>query len=350
MRDQPDDATRQGRHNDDQADAGKKPNKSNNSGTDELCPVVVPDEGCDDTERPFVFVHGTYGSGNQIANLAMLFGSNGYCQDRFYTIEYNSVPPGEDPTLRLDALIDQVLKETGADKVELAGHSQGTRHCATYMSDPQRAAKVAHYINFSGLTVAPPEIPELALSSENDLGGAPLLPSGPNITQFTMVEEDHVAVAGSANAFEATWKFLYGKDPKYKVVQCGEEMITIDGVAETFGDNAPVVNGRLEIYELDYNGPPRERGEPVKVIHGDEEGRSEPIQLKRNTPYEFKGFDGNGNLVGYVYPSPFRRSNRIMRYFVPSNNAFVALVSTDNIKRRSKHVAMIGLNAIGAFR
>jgi hypothetical protein len=35
--------------------------------------------------------------------------------------------------------------------VDLAGHSQGTAHCGAYLnSDPAHAAKVAHYINFSG--------------------------------------------------------------------------------------------------------------------------------------------------------------------------------------------------------
>ena len=70
------------------------------SGTDELCPVIVADADCDTSKRPFVFVHGTYGSGDNIANVAMLFGSNGYCQDRFVAVEYNSL--GGDP---LDALM-----------------------------------------------------------------------------------------------------------------------------------------------------------------------------------------------------------------------------------------------------
>ena len=41
--------------------------------------------------------------GDNIANVAMLFGSNGYCQDRFVAVEYNSL--GEDPLAQLDALI-----------------------------------------------------------------------------------------------------------------------------------------------------------------------------------------------------------------------------------------------------
>src|SRR5262245_47692359 len=35
------------------------------------CKVVVKDADCDKSQRPFVFVHGTYGSGDNIANVAL---------------------------------------------------------------------------------------------------------------------------------------------------------------------------------------------------------------------------------------------------------------------------------------
>jgi triacylglycerol esterase/lipase EstA (alpha/beta hydrolase family) len=57
----------------------------------DVCDVVVADADCDETKGPIVFVHGTYGSGDNIANVAQLFGSNGYCQDRFVAVEYNSL-------------------------------------------------------------------------------------------------------------------------------------------------------------------------------------------------------------------------------------------------------------------
>ncbi len=317
------------------------------SSTDELCPVVVSDADCDTSKRPFVFVHGTFGSGDNIANVAMLFGSNGYCQERFVAVEYNSL--GGDPIAQLDELIDQVLADTGFDQVELAGHSQGTGHCGTYMSDPARAAKVAHYINYSGITVAPAEIPELALSSNNDLGGATILPVADNITGVNLGEEDHFAVAASRDAFVETWKFLYGEEPEYTTIQCGDKTVTVDGIAETFADNVPV-SGTLEVYELDYDGDPRERGEPALVIHSDATGRSEPMQLKRNVPYEFKAFDQDGVLVGYVYFAPFKRSNRLIRLLKPSDNAMIASQSTDHLVRGPDTVAIVARYLGGAFR
>ena len=256
------------------------------------CPVIVADADCDTSKRPFVFVHGTFGSGDNIANVAMLFGSNGYCQDRFVAVEYNSL--GGNPIARLDALIDKVLDETGADKVELAGHSQGTMHCGTYMNDPVRAAKVAHYINYSGRT-APAGIPTLSVSSNNDIGGGPIHSTGPDVTQVTLDEEDHFANAASVNAFIATWEYLYDEEPRYTTIQCGQDPITVEGIAESFGDNVPVANSTIEVYEL--GDSPRDRVGPEMTVTTDAQGRTGPIELKRNVPYEFKAFDTAGSLL-----------------------------------------------------
>ncbi len=313
------------------------------------CPVVVADADCDTSKRPFVFVHGTYGSGDNIANVAMLFGSNGFCQDRFVAVEYNSL--GDNPIADLDVLIDRVLDETGADKVELAGHSQGTIHCGTYMSEPERAAKVAHYIGYSGITAAPPEIPTLSMSSDNDLLGEniPVFAAGPNVTQINVGLEDHFAIAASRDAFVETWKFLYDEEPEYDTIQCGQDPVTVEGIAETFGDNVAVA-GRMEVYELDYEGHPWERGDPVMELTSDGSGRVGPIELKRNMPYEFKAWDANDNLVGYVYFAPFKRSNRLARFLKPSDNDLIAMFSTDNITRGPNHTALIGRYLGGAFR
>jgi pimeloyl-ACP methyl ester carboxylesterase len=324
--------------------------------TSDECPVVVADEDCDTSKRPFVFVHGTFGSGDNIANVAMLFGSNRYCQDRFVAIEYNSLDRenaerGDRIMNQIDQLVDKVLEETGADKVELAGHSQGTGHCTYYLSDPDRAAKVAHYINYSGGREVPSGIPTLALSSDNDASGAgPVYPpENPDVLQVNIGEEDHFAVAASRDAFVETWKFLYGEEPQYTTIQCGQDPVIVEGIAESFGDNVPV-GGKLEVYELDYDGEPYERGEPVMVVGGTTDGKIGPLELKRNVPYEFKGFGEDGELIGYVYFAPFKRSNRLARFLVPSSSEVVAPLSTDNIVTSDGHMAIITRYLAGAFR
>jgi hypothetical protein len=59
---------------------GTKP--GDNGTVSPTCDLVVSEADCDQSQRPIVFVHGTLGSGDQFAHPAMLFGSNGYCQDR----------------------------------------------------------------------------------------------------------------------------------------------------------------------------------------------------------------------------------------------------------------------------
>src|SRR5580692_2734450 len=55
------------------------------------CPVVVKAADCDQNQRPILFVHGTYSSGQDIEHMAALLGSNGFCQDRIAAIDYDSV-------------------------------------------------------------------------------------------------------------------------------------------------------------------------------------------------------------------------------------------------------------------
>lgn len=310
------------------------------------CPVVVRDADCDRTRRPFVFVHGTFGSGDNFAHVARLLGSNGYCQDWIVAVEYNSLgdSPGTDGSI--DAAVDAILAESGFDQVDLAGHSQGTRHCADYLSVPAQAAKVAHYINFSGS----PDIGDvttLSVSSEMDIGNTPRHANGSNVTIVTLEEEDHFAVAASTRAFVELYRYLRGEEPRYTEVQCGDEMVTVAGIAESFADNVPQT-GRIEIREI--GETPRDGAAPVHSVQPDAAGRFGPFELRRDAYYEFKGFDADGELVGYQYFTQFKRSNRLVRLLSPSPNPVVAGASTDLVVRDAAHTALIARWDGGGFR
>lgn len=302
------------------------------------CPVVVADEDCDRTLRPFVFVHGTFGSGDNFAHVARLLGSNGYCQDWIVAVEYNSLgdSPGTDGSI--DAAIDAILAESGFDQVDLAGHSQGTRHCANYLNgSPAQAAKVAHYINFSGSPDVG-DVETLSVSSEKDIGGTPRHATGTNVTAVTLEDEDHFAVAASRRAFIELYRYLRGEDPQYTEVQCGEEMVTVEGIAESFADNVPN-QGLIEIREI--GDQPQANDPPVLSVSPDANGRFGPFELRRDAFYEFKGFDADGELVGYQYFTQFKRSNRLVRLLSPSPNPAIAGASTDLVVRDAGHAALI---------
>ena len=76
---------------------------------------------------PLIFVHGTSGSAQQFETNAMRFVSNGFPQNRIFTLEYStSLPTNDHAIVALDDLVDRVLARTGASKVNLLGHSRGT--------------------------------------------------------------------------------------------------------------------------------------------------------------------------------------------------------------------------------
>ncbi len=301
------------------------------------CPVVVADADCDRSQRPFVFVHGTFGSGDNFAHVARLLGSNGFCQDRIIAIDYNSLGDMPGTNGQLDAAIDAVLAATGFTQVDLAGHSQGTAHCGAYLSDPAHAAKVAHYINFSGSPDVG-DVETLSVSSQHDLGGMPHHATGTNVTKVTLTDEDHFAVAASTRSFVELYRYLRGEDPQYTEVQCGAEMVTVEGVAESFADNVPQT-GTIEVREI--GDTPRAAAAPLYTLAPDADGHFGPVQLKRDAFYEFKGFDAQGVLIGYQYFTPFKRSNRLVRMLSPSPNAVIAAASTGLVVRGPGHAALI---------
>jgi pimeloyl-ACP methyl ester carboxylesterase len=310
------------------------------------CDRVVADEDCDRTLRPIVFVHGTFGSATEISNTAQLFGSNGYCQDRFVAVEYNSL--GGSPQAQLEALVDRVLADTGFEQVDLAAHSQGTRHACTYLSDPARRAKVAHYLNISGACDGA-GVPTLSLSSQNDTGGTPRHSSGDNVEQVTLEQEDHVALSGSKAAFSAMYEYLMGEAPAHTRVLCGQDPVVLDGKSVTFGDNEPVANGTIEAFAIDQLDSPRERGEPDVVITTDAEGHFR-AELARGVRYEFRVLAADGRVLGYGYQAPFKRSNYLSRFLTSSMNPLVAAASLDRVTRSPAYSGLIGRYVAGAFR
>lgn len=310
------------------------------------CPVVVSDADCDTNQRPFVFVHGTFGSGDNFAHVARLLGSNGFCQDRIVAVEYNSLGDQPGTNGSLDAAIDKILAETGFDQVDLAGHSQGTRHCGEYLKDAAHRAKVAHYINFSGSPNVG-GVETLSLSSEQDIGGTPHHAVGTAVTEVTFVDEDHFAVAASKNAFIEVYRYLTGEEPRYTDVQCGDPMVTVEGIAESFADNVPN-QGTIEIREV--GDVPQAAGAPLHTLSPTADGHFGPVQLKRGPIYEFKGFNDEGELVGYQYFTPFKRSNHLVRLLSPSSNPAIAAASTDRVVRGPGHTALIARWDAGGFR
>ena len=390
--------------------------------TTDSCPVVVKAADCDQNQRPILFVHGTYSSGTDIAHMAALLGSNGFCQDRIVAIDYDSVAlsagftgggvdsPGVDCTGpntpsgcgMIDRAIDALLAKFPQFKqVDLAGHSQGTFHCGNYLA--LHADKVAHYINFSGVPSVG-DVQTLSLSSLRDLNVANFppphhatgtsicafqqLPDGGaeavvpeagapqsgvaeggvaeggvaeggadggacNVVQYTLINQDHFAVAASKDSFVQVYKYLTGKDPMYTDIQCGDDPVTVEGIAETFADNTPST-GQLEIREV--GTTPRDTSTPTMMAM-DPTGHFGPLQLKRNVEYVFTGKDPSGKTLGWQYFTPFKRDNRLIRILSPASasdglpvGSAVAAQSTDHAVTSASTTVVVARWAQGGFR
>ena len=378
------------------------------------CTTVVSDTACDTTKRPFVFVHGTYGSGDNFENVAALLASNGYCADHIVRVEYNSLgdSPGNDCTApntpqgcgKVEAAVTAILaKFPQFTQVDLAGHSQGTEHCGIFLGTVgvgAHADQVAHYINFSGIPNVG-TVPTLSLSSQHDLMDTPhhatgasicayaeriasLTPGdlnrifftsggseaveeeggvaeggtgedgGPtcNVIQYTFVHQDHFAVAASKGSFIQVYKYLNGKEPQYTDIQCGDDPVTIEGLSETFADNVPVL-GKIEVRAIT---TPRADGPPEQTLMPDATGHF-LTTVSRNVFYEFAGYNSAGTLIGYQYFTPFKRSNRLMSFLSPASasdgtsvGALIASETTDKATRSPNSVTLVTRWAGGAFR
>jgi triacylglycerol esterase/lipase EstA (alpha/beta hydrolase family) len=118
--------------------------------------------------NPVIFAHGFVGSGAQFESQQMRFTSNGYPQRLIHVIEYDStfgLATREQVYARLDSLIARATRSSGRRKVDLLGHSLGTSLSHEYLASPERAARVAHYVNLDGRTAAAPPggVPTLAV-------------------------------------------------------------------------------------------------------------------------------------------------------------------------------------------
>ncbi|MGW1074564.1 esterase/lipase family protein [Streptomyces sp. NPDC002537] len=118
--------------------------------------------------RPVVLVHGTLeNKSDNWFSLAPLLVSKGYC---VYSFDYGQIPgipafyglgPIEKGAEQLSAYVDEVLARTGADKVDIVGHSQGGMMPRYYLKFLGGAPKVNtlvgiapnnHGTTMSGLT------------------------------------------------------------------------------------------------------------------------------------------------------------------------------------------------------
>lgn len=282
---------------------------------------VLDGREIDHAVRPVLFVHGGAGSASQFESQAQRFLANGYPRDYLATFEYDTSAIDSDEYLALtdarnagmDAIIDQLLIRSGADKVDLMAHSNGTRVSATYLSDPLRAAKVANYVSIDGAPLAgtPGGVRTLALWGqyvEREVVGAV------NIYPPVEAPVGHIEVATSANSFERMYTFFNAQPPAtIKVPQAEGADVWIAGRASIFPRNIGAENAELRITEINAATGARLSDTPLYQVILDSTGDWGPVRLSKNASYEFALLrDGIGN-DHYFYREPFTSDSYNLR-------------------------------------
>lgn len=278
--------------------------------------------------NPIIFVHGGSGSGAQFESQAMRFTTNGYPASHIAVLEYDSsaiatILPAV--LTRLDALIADMLAKTGATQVDLMGHSLGTTVSHTFLSTPERAAKVAHYVNIDGRTSAAPPggVPTLALWA-----GAINRPVPPLIvgaTNVTIANQEHVQVATSEESFFEMFRFLRGRAPLTTRV-FPQIFPQISGRVAAFPQNTGLDGAKLEVWWVNGRTGERIGSHPYKTFDIGPDGSFGPFPVLIGLNFEFAVLRDGRVDINYFY-EPFIRSDTLVRLnvadgltpFIPSS-------------------------------
>lgn len=264
--------------------------------------------------HPVIFVHGGAGSGAQFASQAMRFQTNFYPAEYIYVHEYDSrftVETMEQVWARLDQLIADIKNKTGAEQVDILGHSLGTMVMHGYLATPARAANVAHYVNIDGRTSSSPpgEVPTLALWAGKGVPGREIV----GASNVTIPDQTHVQTATSAESFVEMYKFFAGFEPATKYIL--PELfgkVELAGRAVLFPQNVAVPNANVEIWEVCGKTGARIGKRPEEIYALGPDGAWGTFRAKIGRHYEFnivrEGFSPHP-----FYYEPFIRSDYLIR-------------------------------------
>ncbi|MEW2429623.1 alpha/beta hydrolase [Micromonospora sp. NPDC047644] len=264
--------------------------------------------------RPVIFVHGSAGSAAQFETQAKRLASNGYPIDIIEAHEYDS--PNIATILPqlyagLDARISRLLAATGADRVDLVAHSLGTFVSQGYLnSSPERAVRVAHYVNLDGRTATSPPggVSTLAIWGEGDPARAVV-----GATNVHLPDQSHTQTVSSAESFTEIFGFLRGRAPHTtRIVPQLFGAARVSGRAVLFPSNVGVTGATLEVYPVNPLTGGRLSHRPAHRLSLGGDGSFGPLPVLATARYEF-AIVRAGAATHHFYFQPFLRSDAFLR-------------------------------------
>jgi hypothetical protein len=152
------------------------------------------------------------GSGDNWASQIQRFVQNGFCEDRLFVFDWNSISGTTTTIPALKKYIDDVLIRTKAAKVNLVGHSAGGGLCYALLRDSIYGTKAERYVHIGSNKMKTPagpsaNIPTLNIYSTADMVAATAgeIPGATNVKQ---AKADHMQVATSEESFDAIYSFF----------------------------------------------------------------------------------------------------------------------------------------------
>jgi len=276
-------------------------------------------------------VHGFEGSGSQFESQKMRLTGNGYPDSYVTVFEYNSLEfasalesgssvQAQEQQLfaQMDQLVAHVKAITHRHKVDLLGHSLGTKLMQDYLnSSKQRAANVAHYVNMDGMTADSPPggVSTLALwGTKGPLSSKP----GRRIKGAKNVfipDSTHVQVATSPVSFRWFYKFFTGKAPKTTRIRSQTGRITLSGRAVNFPQNSGLQGATVQLWPINQATGQRTATKPIASFVVGGTGNWGPVTVQSGRRYEFAlvRTDNPSAPLHHFYYERFIRSDHLIR-------------------------------------
>ncbi|MCO5785601.1 hypothetical protein DHB74_04445 [Pseudomonas sp. G11-1] len=270
---------------------------------------------------PVLFIHGGAGSASQFESQAQRLRANGYPLAHIGVYEYNTAT-GQDPfdpeqaaarNASINRIIDQLLLATGAQQVNLIGHSMGTRVSLVYLSEPANAAKVARYVSVDGAAVdhQPGDVPTLALWGQyvdRTVVGAQ------NVYPPADAPVGHIEVATSAESFERMYHFFNGEAPAETAIpQAAGQQVWIAGKTHIFPENIGAEGTTLEIYQTDPHTGVRLSDVPLHTQRIGVSGDWGPLQVDRDAVLEYALLHPEPGNDQYFYREGYPQDSFLVR-------------------------------------
>jgi pimeloyl-ACP methyl ester carboxylesterase len=213
-------------------------------------------QDCNPEFRPLLFVHGFLASGDTFHHQEVRFKADGYCDDRIWVYDWNTLNRSPQAIDSLDRLIDYIRESTGFDQVDLAGHSAGGGLGYQYLIDANRAAKVAHYIHIGSSKAPTPAGPKDMVPMLNIWSpGDKVVPGGDieGASNARMEAMDHYEVATSRGSYEQMFRFLTKQEPKEEIME-PLPVVKIAGRVLSLGENIAEAGAEIIAYPVEADG------------------------------------------------------------------------------------------------